>query len=56
MFFYIDPGSMLFTILIGVLSAALYAFRFRAGALSETELRQAIGNRSYSGGDAADNR
>lgn len=29
MFFYIDPGtgSMLFTILIGVLSAALYAFR-----------------------------
>ena len=29
MFFYIDPGtgSMLFTILIGVLSAAIYAFR-----------------------------
>ena len=29
MFLYIDPGtgSMLFTILIGVLSAAIYAFR-----------------------------
>ena len=30
------------------------AFRFRAGSLSEAGLRRAIGNRSYSGGDAAD--
>lgn len=30
------------------------AFRFRAGSLSEAELRRAIGNRSYSGGEAND--